>query len=369
MNGSFFFSALCMLLVSAASALGAGFDPIPVYSIHPLRTNASADEELANGIVKHELFEMAKPASRPWRIAYIFPHIKDPYWLGCSYGILSEARRLGISVDILPAQGYDDLVGQLRIMDEAIAAGYDAIVLSPISMTANNESIARAKAHGIPVFELANDSTSGDLAVKVTTSLKGMGIKATNWVIRDAQRRGLKSIDIALLPGPKGAGWVEGEVKGTQEAIRKAPIPVRILDIEYGDSDRIIQSRLAAEIIARHGKKLDYLIGCTGCAPAARLPLDEAKLKRKIRIVSYDLTGEIASLIPDGEISAAADTRAVSQARVVTDAAVEYLQGARLPKVILIEIGLVDGENYRNYPLETSIAPNDHFPQLSYSPR
>ena len=43
-------------------------------------------------------------------------------------------------------------------MDEAIAAKYDAIVVSPISMTANNLSIAKARAAGIPVLELANDS-------------------------------------------------------------------------------------------------------------------------------------------------------------------------------------------------------------------
>ena len=63
---------------------------------------------------------MAKPATKPWRIAFLFPHMKDPYWIGCDYGVISEARRLGIQVDIFPAEGYDDLIGQLRMMDEAI---------------------------------------------------------------------------------------------------------------------------------------------------------------------------------------------------------------------------------------------------------
>lgn len=297
--------------------------------------------------------------------------MKDPYWIGCSYGVISEAKRLGIAVDIFPADGYDDLIGQLRKMDEAIAAKYDAIVISPISMTANNASIAKARARGIPVFELANDSTSGDLTSKVTTSLKSMGMDATEWLIRDALQRGLKSVNIALLPGPADAGWVKGEVEGTRAAARKAVIKVNILDVKYGDSDRIIQSRLAAQLLTEHGKKLDYILGCTGCAPAAILPLREARLSGKVRIVAYDLTREIGELIRKGEISAAADTKGVSQTRVVINAAVDFLEGRKkeLPPVMLIQLGLVDQRNYATYPFDTSTAPEGYVPVLSYTPR
>lgn len=347
------------------------FDPIPVYSIYPpLTQQGSADEALASGHVVNDHFAMAARASKPWRIAFLFPHMKDPYWVGCSYGVVSEAKRLGVAVDIFPADGYNDLVGQLRKMDEAIAAKYDAIVISPLSQTANNSSIVKARALGIPVFELANDSTGDDLTIKVTTSLKSMGIDATQWAIRDAQRRGLKSINIALLPGPADAGWVTGEVQGTREAAHKAAIKVNIVDIKYGDSDRIGQSQLAAQLLAEHGKNLDYILGCTGCAPAAILPMKEAGLNGKIRIVAYDLTREIAGLIRKGEIVAAADTKGVSQARVTINAAVNFLEGRTraLPHTILIKLGLVDRSNYAAYKFDTSTAPEGYTPILSYAP-
>ena len=279
-------------------------------------------------------------------------------------------RSLGVAVDIFPADGYDDLVGQLRKMDEVIAAKYDAIVISPISLTANNSSISKARALGIPVFELANDSTSDDLTIKVTTSLKSMGVKATQWVINDAQKRGLKSINIALLPGPSDAGWVKGEVEGTREAARRAPIKVNIIDVSYGDSDRIVQSQLAARLLAEHGKKLDYILGCTGCAPAARLPVKEARLNKRIKIVAYDLAQEVAELIRKGEVVAAVDTKGVSQAWVTINAVVNFLEGrtGKLPHSILIKLGLVDQSNYATYRFETSNAPDGYLPVLSYAP-
>lgn len=353
-----------------AQAAG-GFEPIPVYSIYPpLKPHGSADDALSTGRVVEETYPMAERAGKPWRIAFLFPHIKDPYWVDCTYGLISEAKRLGVAVDIFPADGYDDLIGQLRKMDEVIAAKYDAIVISPISQTANNSSIAKARKRGIPVFEMANDSTSDDLTIKVTSSLKGMGIDTTEWVIRDAQRRGLKSINIALLPGPADAGWVQGEVEGTRVAARKAGIKVNILDIKYGDSDLIGQSLLAEQILIKHGKRLDYILGCTDCAPAAILPVRAAGLQKQIRIVAYGLTREVIGNIRRGEIVAATDVKGVSQARLVINATVDYLEGRikEKPHTILIKLGMVDRSNYADYDYDITTAPKGYTPILSYSP-
>lgn len=356
---------------ASAQPAAARFAPIPVHSVfRPLQAKGTADDALASGRVVAGQYTPAARASKHWRLAFLFPHMKDPYWAGVAYGLLSEAKRLGVAVDILPAGGYDDLPGQLRLMDQAIAAKYDAIVISPISMTANNLSIAKARAAGITVLELANDSRSDDLHLKVTTSLRSMGLEATRWIIRDAQQRGLKTINIALLPGPMGAGWVKGEVDGTRIAAQEASIEVNILDIRYGDSERGLQAQLAGRILARHGRRLDYLLGCTACAPAALGPLKAAGLDDKVRLVAYDLTSEIAHLIRSKEIVAAADTKAVSQARVAINAAVNLLEGraTEQPHTILVKLGMLDQQNLANYPFDTSIAPDGYRPQLSYTP-
>jgi len=172
------------------------------------------------------------------------------------------------------------------------------------------------------------------------------------------------------LPGPADAGWVKGEVEGTHEAAGKAAIKVNIVDTKYGDSDLIEQSQLAAQLLAEHGQTLDYILGCTGCAPAAILPIKEAGLNRKIRIVSYDLTREIADFIRKGDIFASADTKGVSQTRVTINAAVNFLEGRikKRPHTILVKLGLVDRSNYAEYPFNTSTAPEGYTPILSYTP-
>ena len=369
---------LCgMLALSAGAAANPAvkeFDPIVTFSIFPpLKPSGTADDALATGHVTPSYFPMAKPAHKPWRIAFLFPHIKDPYWVGCDYGVITEAKRLGIAVKIFIADGYDDIKGQLRKMAEVTALTadrYDAIVVSPIDLTANNPSIAKARSQGIPVFELANDSTSDDLAVKVTTSLNGMGEEATRWVTHDALRRGLKSVNVGLLPGPQGAGWVSGEVDGTRKVADQGRVAVHIVDVKYGDSDRNLQGKLAQQMLLEHGKSLDYIIACTGCAPAASAKVKESGLQKQVKVVAYDLTREIAGLIRNGDIAASVDTKAVSQARVVTDAVVNYLEGrnAITPHTILIKLGLVDQNNYASYEFDTTIAPDGFAPVFSYNP-
>jgi len=354
-----------------ASPAPVRFSPIPVDAIYgPVQPNGTADDALASGKVERTAFPMAPRASKPWRIAFLFPHIKDPYWVSCSSALINEARRLGVAIDILPATGYDDLAGQLQLMDDAIAARYDAIVISPIGMTANNASIAKARAAGIPVFELANDSRSDDLTIKITTSLREMGRQATRWVLDDARRRGLKTVNLGLLPGPLGAGWVKGEVDGTRYAAQVADLEVNIIDIRYGDSASGEQAELASQMLAKFGSKLDYIIGCTGCAPAAIAPLKAAGQANRIKLVAFDLTGEIADAIRTGEIAAAADTRAVSQARVAINAVVNVLEKrqTRLPHTLLVQLGMVDQQNFSHYPFESSIAPENYKLQLKFDP-
>lgn len=371
-------SLFCLALGPALPALAAPpaspngrYAPIPIDAIYgPVQPNGTADDALASGKVERTVFPMGARATRTWRLAFLFPHVKDPYWVACSSALISEARRLGVAIDILPAAGYDDLAGQLQKMDEAIAARYDAIVISPIGLTANNASIAKARAAGIPVFELANDSRSDDLTIKITTSLREMGRQATRWVLDDARKRGLKSVNLGLLPGPLGAGWVKGEVDGTRYAAQVADLDVNIIDIRYGDSDAGEQAELASQMLARYANKLDYIIGCTGCAPAAIAPLKAAGQAGRIKLVAYDLTDEIAEAIRVGDIAAAADTRAVSQARVAINAAVNVLEKRpqRLPHTLLIQLGIVDQQNFSSYPFDSSIAPDNYKLQLKYEP-
>ncbi len=370
---------LLMTLVFAAEKklvnppAGGNFAPIPVtYVYPPVKPLSSAQEERDSGKATDGTFKAAQPASKPWNIGVLFPHLKDPFWLGCNYAVWEQAKRLKVKYTLLAANGYDDLVGQLAQMDDMIAKKYDAILLAPISFTGNDESVAKAKKAGVPVINIINDQKSDDLLVKVDVSFWQLGYDAAMWAINDAQKRGLKEINVALLPGPAGAGWVIGEVEGTQAAIKKSPIKVNVLAIKYGDSGKDVQFKLAEDIGTTFGKKLDYLFGCSVCSWSAALPMKEAGLLDKVKIVGYDITPDTVEGIRTGAIAAAANCNGADQYRIAMNFAVNYLEKRikpqEIPHTILPKSVILSKANFDNYPFHVSLAPEGWRPIFSYNP-
>src|SRR6218665_4005270 len=108
-------------------------------------------------------YAMIASASRPWRIVALFPHMKDSFWVSVDYGLVEQARRLGVSLRILHAGGYENLAVQREQMQNCIRSGdTDAIVLGAISIDGLNDLVTEAKAKGIVVVDNVNGVSSHD---------------------------------------------------------------------------------------------------------------------------------------------------------------------------------------------------------------
>lgn len=49
-----------------------------------------------------------KKAQKKWNIGVFIPHLKDAYWLGVNYGLIDEARRVGVNVSLYSAGSVKD---------------------------------------------------------------------------------------------------------------------------------------------------------------------------------------------------------------------------------------------------------------------
>ena len=63
-----------------------------------------------------------------------YPHLKDSYWLSVNYGMVEEARRLGIALTVVEAGGYPNLARQIEQIKQCTAAGkVDILLVGTIS--------------------------------------------------------------------------------------------------------------------------------------------------------------------------------------------------------------------------------------------
>jgi len=286
---------------------------------HPLPVDARST---AQGPVQRVDYRPLESASQKWSICVSFPHMKDPFFVAANYGMIEEAKRLGVRVQTLDAGGYTKLNTQISQIENCVAGGAQAVVMAAIAADGMHTILARLKTRGIPVVDALNGVTSPDTGVRVLTSPRDEGLRAGQYL---AQRHpaGSKPVRVGWLPGPAGAGFVESFNAGFHAGI--AGSAVVVAESKYGDSGKEVQARLLEDLLQTH-PNLDYVVGSAVMAEAAVPILKSRRLAGKVKVVSVYLTPGVLQHLRNGDIEAAGIAPVALTGRIMLDSAVRLLE-------------------------------------------
>ena len=125
---------------------------------------------------------LPKEVTEKHHICVSFPHMKDSYFAGVAYGIISEGERLGQKITLVEAGGYTNLERQLNQVEDCISNGAEALVIAPISRDGNAKQIDVIRENGIPVVVII---TGLNTAVDANSlqSFYNMGFFSCKWVV------------------------------------------------------------------------------------------------------------------------------------------------------------------------------------------
>jgi len=284
---------------------------------HPLKVRVGADDKATLA----DYSPLAK-ASKPWSICVSFPHMKDPFFLAANYGMVEEARRLGVRVQTLDAGGYTGLNTQISQIENCVAGGADAVVMVAVARDGMNNLLTQLKARNIPVIDAVNGVTSKDTAARVLTSPRDEGLRAGQY-LASKHPAGGKQVKVGWLPGPAGAGFVEAFNAGFQEGIKGSAVV--IAETKHGDVGKEVQARLVEDMLQTH-KDLDYIVGTAVMAEAAVPLLKARKVQDKVKLVSVYMTPGVYQNLKAKNIEAAGATPITLLGHVMLDTAVRVLE-------------------------------------------
>lgn len=303
-------------------------------------------------------YERLDKAQQKWDICVSFPHMKDAYWTAVNYGIVSEAKRLGVEMQLVEAGGYTNLSKQISQIEDCISSGADALVVGAISYDGLNNVIKEAKQSGIPVIDIINGVSSKDIAAKSLVSFGEMGFKAGEY-LADLHPIGSEKVKVAWFPGPPGAGWVEAGNKGFQEAIKNSN--VSLVETKYGDTGKETQLKLVEDTLEAH-PDINYIVGTAVTAEAAVVLLRSRQLTDQIKLMSYYYTPAIHRAIQYGQVMAAPTDSTVIQGRIAIDQAVRILEDKPYNKHVGPILTVVDSFNIQDFNQSAALAPNNFKP-------
>lgn len=292
-------------------------------------------------------------ANRKWRICASYPHLKDSYWLSVNYGMVQEARRLGVALQVVEAGGYPNLERQIAQVRDCTADGKaDVLLVGTVSFDGLTETILEI-AERIPVVAVVNDIADPGISAKAGVSWVTMGRRIGEYLAR-VHPMGSPPVKVAWFPGPKKSGWVPFVEQGFLGALAASSAEIAIT--KWGDTGREIQFNLVEDALEER-PDIDYIVGSAVTAEAAISILRARGLSDRIKVLADYFTHGVYRGIKRGRVLAAPTDFPVLQGRLGIDLAVRLLED----RLIVVHAGpaivLVDQNNVDRLGPEESLAP------------
>ncbi len=296
--------------------------------------------------------------SKQWNLCVVFPHFKGPYWGAVNYGVVEQAKKLGLKADIVDAGGAKNLDKQIELVKNCAAdGGYDAIILAPVSFSEMTPTVVEASAK-LPVFALSTQMQGDGLSGMVAVSWEDMGRVAGRY-FQEKHPAGSDPVKVAWLPGPEGKGWVTFTDTGFREEIKNSS--VELVTVKFGDIDRNRQKTLVEEALDEV-PDVDYIAGNAVAIEAAMGVLPQRGLKDKVKLVADYFTPAMYRGVRRDIVTAVPTDSAALQGMLSVDMAVRHLEGSSIATHVGPAIFNVDKDSVKTFNPDESLAPSGFTP-------
>ncbi len=259
------------------------------------------------------------PASRASLKFYVITHgqATDPFWSVVKKGVDQAAHDMCVSaIYESPASATFDVVAMAHLIDTAVAAHPDGLVVSIPDPAGLGTSIKAAVAAGIPVISI----NSGSDVAKSLGVLVHIGQTEEQAGIGGGEKMGAAGVKHALCVNQEvGNAALTLRCKGFAEGLAETGGTVKVIGVNLNNPT---QTQQTVEAALQHDPTIDGILtlGPTGASPTIKALQDLNKLGQ-IKLATFDLSSDVLQAIKAGQMLFAIDQQ-------------QYLQGY-LPIVLL----------------------------------
>ena len=197
---------------------------------------------------------LAGQKTKPWRVMVIPKGTTHEFWKTIHAGAAKAAEDLGnVEVVWQGPQKEDDRVEQIKLVQNAVAAGVDGIVLAPLDDRALVAPVEKAIAAGIPVVVIDSGLKSTKIASYVATDNYHGGVLAAE---RLADLLG-GSGKIIVMRYAEGSESTEQREKGFTDTIKKYPKITYLSSDQYAGATSDSAQKTAQNLITRYRDEVD----------------------------------------------------------------------------------------------------------------
>lgn len=266
-------------------------------------------------------------ASKPYRIAVLFPNGGDPYFQQKRYGYEDEARKVGVSVTFYDAGGYANVEKQIAQIEDAVQQKFDAIAIAVTSSTATVPALEAALQAGVLVV---GDGVfpASDKVIKRGEDSEQAGYNAGKYLCDNLKDGG----SVGLLVGPPGIDLIKLREDGVRRALAACP-QVKVAKALNNLSDLVNSTKAAEDVLQSEPNVKGFYAFNSVVAQAIANSLKAAgKKPGEVIVTTVDLDPDLEKLMRDGWVQETNVAGSILLGRVVVDTIVQKLNGENVPQ-------------------------------------
>lgn len=263
----------------------------------------------------------------------VVPKGVHPFFEDCRIGAEEEANALGVTFEWQAPQQFDAAL-QVRMIEDLITKGVNAIVISPNEPTSVVDVINNGLSSGILMMTFDSDSPDSDRVMYIGTDNKTAGM-----VQGDTMREALGgSGTVAIITGGLGALNLNERIEGFRETVGP---DIEVVEVVATDED-LAKGLGVSEALLRAHPDLDGIacVSATGGPTLAQVIQGPEFADRDPVIVAFDDLQEVLDAIEAGIIYATMVQRPVQMGKLSISESFRILTEGYVPECALLDTGV-----------------------------
>jgi ribose transport system substrate-binding protein len=275
------------------------------------------------------------------------------FWQTVHAGAVAAGRDLGVDIRWNGPASEIDFSRQINIVDDFINQHVDGIALAPAHGESLVPVVERAEQEKIPVVIFDSGIKTENYLTYVSTDNYKGGVMAAERMAEILPNGGNIAI-IGTIPGSVSTGERENGFKETIAA--KAP-KIKVLDFQYGMSDRARSLAVAEDILTGHpdlqGIFCSNESGSIGAVQAAKSRGTAGKLK----IVGFDSSPTLVEDVQAGNIDSLVVQNPFRMGYTAVESIVKQLNGTKPERRIDTGATVVTAANIKSPDIQKLLNP------------
>lgn len=258
-------------------------------------------------------------AAENWKIALITMDSIDQHWVTLNEGAQAKAAELGVTVTFMSPNTKDD-AQQIECVNNAVAGGYNAIMVAANGPDAISSALREAKEAGIKVVYV-DSPANVEAEATFSTDNKAAGKTAGEEMIKALQAAGVTEGSIGIVNVNAATDSTVQREAGFREAFEGTAYT--LLETQYGEGDAAKSQSIAENYITQG------VVGIFGCNEGSTTGTGNAIKASGTAVVGvgFDKSDAILGLIQDGYLLATMAQNPDVMGSMGVEACVKVLNG------------------------------------------